>query len=85
MNTEEKKEEVTPHKWYHGVGFIVLMLFCIGPLGLPLLFSSPRFSRPSKILITILVIGITVYITVEMIRVVHMAFDYYQNMFGLVF
>lgn len=41
-------------KWYASVWFVLLMLFVVlGPLGLPLLWKSSRFSKVSKIVLTI--------------------------------
>lgn len=44
-------------KWYYGKGFILLMLFLVlGPVGLPLLWRSPRFTPFWKVGLTTLVI-----------------------------
>ena len=41
-------------KWYASVWFVLLMLFVVlGPLGLPLLWKSPRFSKVAKIVLTV--------------------------------
>jgi hypothetical protein len=50
-------------KWYlRPVGVVLLLFFVLGPFGLPLLYKSPKFSRTSKITLTILVITYTVYL-----------------------
>ena len=85
MMAMEDKKEVTKTKWYHTVGFVVTMLISIGPLGLPFLYGSPRFGRRSKVIITVLVIAATVYMTVETIKVTNMILEYYHNAFGIVF
>ena len=36
--------------------YVILMLLSIGPMALPLLWQSPRFSRPAKIIWTVIVI-----------------------------
>jgi hypothetical protein len=81
----EEIKEITKTKWYHTVGFVVTMLITIGPLGLPFLYGSPRFSRLSKVIITVLVIAATIYMTVETIKVTNMILEYYHNAFGIVF
>lgn len=44
-------------KWYHGRVTVLLMLFFIlGPLGLPLLWKSPRFSKLWKQILTALML-----------------------------
>ena len=42
------------------VWYVIIMLFSVGPFALPLLWQSPRFSRPAKIICTVLVIIIAV-------------------------
>jgi hypothetical protein len=50
-------------KWYlRPVGVVLLLFFVLGPFGLPLLYKSPKFSRTSKIILTIAVITYTVYL-----------------------
>ncbi len=40
--------------WYHSPAFVILMLFVIiGPLAIPLLWRSPRFSTTAKWAITV--------------------------------
>lgn len=43
-------------KWYLRPLSVILLLFVVlGPLGLPLLYISPRFSKTLKIVLTIVV------------------------------
>lgn len=50
-------------KWYYRKGVIIILLFFVlGPLGLPLLFKSPAFTRKRKIILTILVLVYTIVI-----------------------
>ncbi len=47
--------------WYHRPWWVLLMLFVVlGPLGLPLLWKSPSFSRWSKIALTVAVVAYTI-------------------------
>jgi hypothetical protein len=63
-----------PRKWYHNVWVVLFLLFfVIGPCGLPLVWTNPRFSRPVKWLLT----GVTVlymvslaWLTLQMVRAV---------------
>ena len=63
---------VTPSaRWFHSVWFVLLMLFVVmGPFGLPLLWKSPRFSRPLKIALTVLVVVYTVWILAASFKLV---------------
>ena len=48
-------------KWYHNVWFVLFMLFFVlGPFGLPMVWSNPRFSRLVKWLLTVAMIVYTV-------------------------
>ena len=51
---------VARSKWYHNVWFVLCMLlFVLGPFGLPLVWKNPRFSRPVKALLSLLMLGYT--------------------------
>lgn len=56
----------TPAKdrWYYRIDAVVIALLCVGPLALPLLFLSPKFNRQMKVLITLFVILLTVWLAV---------------------
>ncbi len=51
-------------KWFYRRDMVVIALFCLGPLALPLLFSSPRFTLLWKAAITVLVIGLTIWLVI---------------------
>ncbi len=54
-------EKVT---WYlRPVPVIILLFFILGPFALPFLFKSPKFSKTLKIVLTIIVIVYTFYLT----------------------
>ena len=51
----------TKPKWYYNVWFVLVMLFLVvGPLGLPLVWKNPRFSRWVKIALTLVMVLYTV-------------------------
>ncbi len=62
-------------KWYlRPLGVVILLFFVLGPFGLPLLYKSPKFSKKSKILLTVAVMIYTAYIistTVEIGRKIY--------------
>ncbi|MBE0536299.1 MAG: zinc ribbon domain-containing protein [Phycisphaerae bacterium] len=47
-------------KWYHSNGIIVLAMLSVGPLGLPLVWFHPRYSKAVKFGITIGIVALTV-------------------------
>jgi hypothetical protein len=50
-------------KWYlRPISVVLLLFFVLGPFGLPLLYKSPKFSKTSKIILTIVVIIYTSYL-----------------------
>jgi hypothetical protein len=56
-------EEEGKVKWYLNSIIVVLLLFFIlGPFGLPLLYKSPKFTRTSRIILTIVVIVYTAFL-----------------------
>jgi len=58
-------------KWYFNVWFVLLMLlFVLGPFGLPLVWKHPRWSRWIKIALTLTMIVYTVVLIDATIRAV---------------
>ena len=58
-------------KWYYRPFWVLVLLFLVlGPLGLPYLWRSPRFSRGAKIFLSGCVIVYTGLIVVESVRLV---------------
>ncbi len=51
-----------PMKWYFKPFFVIIAVLSLGPFALPLVWMSPAFSKPSKIVITILVILLTIWL-----------------------
>ena len=51
----------TKPRWYYNIWFVLLMLFFVlGPLGLPLVWKNPRFSRWVKVMLTLIMVLYTV-------------------------
>ena len=46
-------------KWYFRAWPLVVSFLCVGPLMLPLVWKNPRFSKKSKIVISIIIIILT--------------------------
>ena len=50
-----------PQRWYHSVWAVVLGLFVVlGPLALPMLWQSSRFTRSAKMFLTVATLVYTV-------------------------
>ena len=49
-------------KWYHSTSAIVVGLLGLGPLALPLVWCNPKYNVITKIIITIVVIGVTIWL-----------------------
>jgi len=47
-------------KWYLSPAAVVMAILVLGPLALPLVWAHPRYSIGRKLVITILVVGLTV-------------------------
>jgi len=55
-------------KWYYTTSTIVIALLCLGPLGLPLVWKNPRYKTSSKLIVTVIIIGVSIlfcYLTVN--------------------
>jgi uncharacterized membrane protein YvbJ len=49
-------------KWYYSTSAIVIGLLGLGPLALPLVWMNPKYKMITKIIITIVVIVITIWL-----------------------
>jgi hypothetical protein len=64
-------ESPAPIKWYYRPVWVLVLLFAVlGPLGLPYLWRSPRFSRGAKIALSGCVIVYTGLLVVQTVRMV---------------
>ena len=52
-----------PAKWYHSAPAVLIALLAVGPLGLPLVWTHPKYSIVTKIVITVAIIAVTVWFT----------------------
>jgi hypothetical protein len=55
-------------KWYHRNSAVIISLVLIGPLALPLVWFNPNYSMATKVVVTILVIGVTLGLGIAMIQ-----------------
>ena len=71
-------------KWYFKSYWIVTIFLSIGPLSplaLPLVWFNPRFSRKTKVIITIVVLILSYYLASSLINAWHSLEKYYGTIF----
>jgi hypothetical protein len=49
-------------KWYFSTTILVIALLSVGPFALPLVWFHPQYNRISKIILTIAVIGLSIWL-----------------------
>jgi len=67
-------------KWYFSTGNIIVSFLFIGPLALPLVWLHPRYTKTSKIIVTVIVGVITALIICLLIKLLPNIFNYYSQM-----
>lgn len=68
-------------KWYFSISFIVIAFLCVGPLALPLVWFNPRFSRNVKIILTIIILLLTWYLSLLLVDALKSLNQYYGQIF----
>ncbi|PJC46529.1 MAG: hypothetical protein CO036_02325 [Candidatus Omnitrophica bacterium CG_4_9_14_0_2_um_filter_43_12] len=71
-------------KWYFKTSIIVVAFLCVGPLALPLVWFNPRFSLRTKLIISVIAIALTYYLTALIMDAINKIVTYYKQM-GLTF
>ena len=49
-------------KWYYSTAAIVIGLLVVGPFALPLVWKNPKYKVTAKVIVTIVVIGFTIWL-----------------------
>ncbi|MGH8672072.1 MAG: zinc-ribbon domain-containing protein [Burkholderiales bacterium] len=57
-----KSVSVPKPKWYFSTTSVVIALLVAGPFALPLVWAHPRYSKPVKGVITLIVVVITIWL-----------------------
>lgn len=71
-------DEKNQPKWYFKTWPLVVSFFCVGPFMLPLVWANSRFSKKSKIIITVAVVLITYIMTEFLVKSLKNISSYYQ-------
>jgi hypothetical protein len=74
----KKKEK---EKWYFKPFGMLCAFFCVGPFALPLVWFNPSLDKTKKIIITVIVLGLSVYLTIVTIKSLQSIFKYYNLIF----
>ena len=69
--------------WYFKISTIVIAFLCVGPFALPLVWLNPKFSRNTKIIISLITAILTYYITVVLVDSIRNIANYYQQLFNI--
>lgn len=67
-----------PEKWYHREWVVITALVTVGPLGLPFVWIQPRYSLTKKIIITVICLILTYYMSILTAKSVKNILEYYQ-------
>ena len=51
-------------KWYFSTSVIVIALISVGPFALPLVWLHPRYHRATKVILTIVITGFSIWLYV---------------------
>ena len=68
-------------KWYFKTWPLVVSFLCVGPFMLPLVWTNPRFSKKSKIIISALVVIITIILTKFFVESLKTIGSYYRMVY----
>lgn len=68
-------------KWYFGTNWLIIAFLCVGPLALPLFWVNPRFSRKRKIIVTMIILILSYYLTSSAVKSLKIINSYYQQIF----
>ncbi len=68
-------------RWYSRFSVFIIAFLLVGPFALPLLWSNPRLSRNTKVLISIVVIILNGYLAILFSHSVKSLMRYYQMLF----
>jgi hypothetical protein len=68
-------------RWYFKTATLVIAFLCVGPFALPLAWFNPRFSRKTKIAITIAVILLSYFLGILLMNSLSAIGRYYHTIF----
>ena len=69
-------------KWYFKTRIIVIAFLCVGPLVLPLIWFNPRFSKATKIIVSIIIVIVSIIVGRLFMDSLKSVTEYYRIIFG---
>lgn len=79
IDTKPARQDVP---WYFRSGSIIISILTVGPFALPLIWFHPKYSRTKKIVLTVIVLGITYVLGVVTAKALHSVMEYYKMITG---
>lgn len=70
-------QPVKKKKWYFHSHVMIMAFLCVGPFMLPLIWFHPTMAKRTKIIITIVLCGITWLLSIVLTKAVNSLMDYY--------
>jgi len=67
--SEEKKEK--PMKWYYKPVWVIIAILALGPLALPIVWLSPALKKWLKIVLTVAIIIVTIWLARATVDIYH--------------
>lgn len=65
-------------KWYLSMPIFIMALLCVGPFALPLLWLNPRFTLKRKVIVSVIVVVLSYFLSVMLVKSVNSLKAYYQ-------
>lgn len=70
-------------KWYFRKSFVIIAVFCVGPLALPLIWWHPTIRPGWKVGLTFIIFGFSWFAYQSTMQSIEMLKQYYQMIQGL--
>ncbi len=68
-------------KWYFKISILIIAFLCVGPFALLLLWFNPRFSKKTKIIISVVIIILSYYLGIWFVNSLKTVGSYYKLIF----
>ena len=65
--------------WYFKSGTILIAFLCVGPFALPLVWFHPRYKITTKIILTVIALVLTYFLTIWSMQSIQRIMAYYKQ------
>lgn len=76
----EMLDKKSKGKWYFSMAVFVAALLCVGPFALPLFWFNPRFTLKRKVIVTIIIVVLTYFLSVMLMQ----SMTYLKNTYQII-